>query len=294
MQIVDPIPICGKVDMLGIGKGEEYIQVLAESTAKRRALMSEIISEETEEEKAKREAEITLKESIREQVKNMTQVFYCELCDKRYSSVPEWERHLSSYSHNHKKRFKDMRERTKHLNASGDGAGTHEKAMTREERELQRRKEAEEKELKRMLKLAEKHSSASQNKPSSGSSSTVADANSNANTDNSLGRDSNKQGVDIQTFETQGKAGWMSSGTMVSVQQKPSFGEPPGAPVVPMKSSGKESSIPAATHQTSPEGGRKPLTSTKLSFGLSSSSSSITGPKKLQPSKKFKLVFGKK
>jgi hypothetical protein len=43
-------------------------------------------------------------------VAEMTKNFYCELCDKQYTRIAEYETHLSSYDHNHKKRFKDMRD----------------------------------------------------------------------------------------------------------------------------------------------------------------------------------------
>ncbi|KAF8428522.1 c2h2 finger domain-containing protein [Tirmania nivea] len=35
--------------------------------------------------------------------------FYCELCSKGYSRVNEYDAHLSSYDHSHKKRLADMK-----------------------------------------------------------------------------------------------------------------------------------------------------------------------------------------
>jgi len=40
---------------------------------------------------------------IKEEVKQMTSVFKCELCNKQYKTVKEHEQHLSSYDHHHKK-----------------------------------------------------------------------------------------------------------------------------------------------------------------------------------------------
>ncbi|KAJ4976795.1 hypothetical protein NE237_001901 [Protea cynaroides] len=37
-------------------------------------------------------------------------VFYCDLCNKQYKLAMEFEAHLSSYDHNHRKRFKEMKE----------------------------------------------------------------------------------------------------------------------------------------------------------------------------------------
>lgn len=36
--------------------------------------------------------------------------FYCELCQKGYARLPEWEAHEASYDHQHKKRLKEMKQ----------------------------------------------------------------------------------------------------------------------------------------------------------------------------------------
>jgi len=40
---------------------------------------------------------------IQSEVKEIHRVFYCELCNKQYKLATEFEVHLSSYDHNHKK-----------------------------------------------------------------------------------------------------------------------------------------------------------------------------------------------
>lgn len=40
---------------------------------------------------------------IQTEVKEIRKVFYCELCDKQYKLAVEFEGHLSSYDHNHRK-----------------------------------------------------------------------------------------------------------------------------------------------------------------------------------------------
>jgi hypothetical protein len=40
---------------------------------------------------------------IQNEVKEIHRVFYCELCNKQYKLATEFETHLSSYDHNHKK-----------------------------------------------------------------------------------------------------------------------------------------------------------------------------------------------
>jgi len=42
-------------------------------------------------------------QKIQSDVKEIRKVFYCELCSKQYRTVMEFEGHLSSYDHNHKK-----------------------------------------------------------------------------------------------------------------------------------------------------------------------------------------------
>ncbi|XWS64402.1 hypothetical protein CRYUN_Cryun05aG0001500 [Craigia yunnanensis] len=49
-------------------------------------------------------------QKIKTEVKEIHSVFYCELCNKQYKWAMEFEVYLSSYDHNHRKRFKEMRE----------------------------------------------------------------------------------------------------------------------------------------------------------------------------------------
>ncbi|ODQ52541.1 hypothetical protein SAICODRAFT_71726 [Saitoella complicata NRRL Y-17804] len=44
-----------------------------------------------------------------EAAKAAAKAFYCELCDKGYSRISEYEAHLSSYDHGHRARFREMR-----------------------------------------------------------------------------------------------------------------------------------------------------------------------------------------
>lgn len=42
-------------------------------------------------------------QKIQTEVKEIRKVFYCELCNKQYKLAVEFEAHLSSYDHNHRK-----------------------------------------------------------------------------------------------------------------------------------------------------------------------------------------------
>lgn len=42
-------------------------------------------------------------QKIQSEVKEIHKVFYCDLCNKQYKLAMEFEAHLSSYDHNHRK-----------------------------------------------------------------------------------------------------------------------------------------------------------------------------------------------
>lgn len=71
-------------------------------------------------------------QKIQTEVKEIRKVFYCELCNKQYKLAMEFEVHLSSYDHNHRKRFKEMREM--HGTSSRDDRQKRE--QQRQEREM--------------------------------------------------------------------------------------------------------------------------------------------------------------
>ena len=52
----------------------------------------------------RREARVAQEEAIDVAKKDTVSVFYCAVCDKQYAKVTEYENHLSSYDHHHKKR----------------------------------------------------------------------------------------------------------------------------------------------------------------------------------------------
>ena len=87
--------------MLGVGKAEQDTEMLDETAARRRLLESEL--EETEELRLRREAKAAKEESIRRDVTDILRPFFCEICQKQYKMASEFEAHLSSYDHHHKK-----------------------------------------------------------------------------------------------------------------------------------------------------------------------------------------------
>ncbi|KAI8613739.1 hypothetical protein BC830DRAFT_1130853 [Chytriomyces sp. MP71] len=144
---VDPVPFVPKADHIGVGKDEELNRNHVDSTKTRRALESEVMLNETAEQRHARESRVESVERIKEEIKAVTRAFYCELCDKQYSKISEYEAHLSSYDHNHKKRFKEMQEMSKRGSLPGQSSsskkrGREDKEREREERDLKRLQEA--------------------------------------------------------------------------------------------------------------------------------------------------------
>ncbi|KAJ3200454.1 G patch domain-containing protein 8 [Dinochytrium kinnereticum] len=140
---VDPIPISHKTDTWGVGKDTQMNEAHAESTGKRKTLESEVIAVETEEMRLKREMKVIREESIKEEIKSVTAAFYCSICDKQYAKVSEYETHLSSYDHHHRKRFKEMQDLQKsNPTQTKKRKEREEKERAQEEKELRRLQEA--------------------------------------------------------------------------------------------------------------------------------------------------------
>ncbi|KAI9280458.1 G-patch domain-containing protein [Sporodiniella umbellata] len=137
---VDPVRVEMKDETLGLGKAYEYEETHTSSTAKRKALDSEKQLEETEVQKVEREHRVEKKQAIRKELEQVKRVFYCELCDKQYSNILEYDQHLQSYDHHHKKRFKDMKEATRNSAIN----------QSEKEKRLAKEKKREEREAKRM------------------------------------------------------------------------------------------------------------------------------------------------
>jgi len=108
--IVDPVRINQNFGVLGLGKlaqDDEW----TDGEGKRKALDSEL--ELTEEQMKKREEKAEKEKAIKTAVTEINKVFHCDLCNKQYRMITEYEQHLGSYDHNHKKRFQEMRQMMK-------------------------------------------------------------------------------------------------------------------------------------------------------------------------------------
>eukprot|EP00198_Chlamydomonas_reinhardtii_P004025 XP_001693361.1 hypothetical protein CHLREDRAFT_147577 [Chlamydomonas reinhardtii] len=108
--IVEPIRAGVEAGVrLGLGKQEEDDTHTAEATANRKRLEIEVAAQEDEEAARKREATAEVLQKRAEDVKEMLQTFYCEVCDKQYTTARQLEEHLSSYDHHHRKRLAEAK-----------------------------------------------------------------------------------------------------------------------------------------------------------------------------------------
>ncbi|XP_014494772.1 G patch domain-containing protein 8 [Vigna radiata var. radiata] len=128
--ITEPIKSGIRDPRLGVGKQEEDDFFTAEENIQRKKLDVEL--EETEEHVKKREVLAEREQKIQTEVKEIRKVFYCDLCNKQYKLAMEFEAHLSSYDHNHRKRFKQMKE----MHGGGSRDDRQKREQQRQEREM--------------------------------------------------------------------------------------------------------------------------------------------------------------
>ncbi|TFY59504.1 hypothetical protein EVJ58_g5735 [Rhodofomes roseus] len=141
---VDPVPFYVKNDLTGLGKTTEDVRMIETTVAQRRELDSERQTKETEEQRRAREDSVAKREAVKSEIFNSLKAFYCELCDKQFQNVAQYDEHTNSYAHHHKARFRDMQL------AARASRNTQEEVDKRKEKERKR----EEKELRKLAKAA--------------------------------------------------------------------------------------------------------------------------------------------
>ncbi|KAH7104494.1 hypothetical protein BKA62DRAFT_692432 [Auriculariales sp. MPI-PUGE-AT-0066] len=141
---VDPVPFVLKSDSTGIGKAAMDARVIEATVAQRRDLDSERQAKESEEQLQARRNAAVQKQVVQTGIAQVLRPFYCDVCDKQYQTVSQYDEHCNSYAHAHKKRFRDMQAAERAKNASSA------EAEARKEKERKR----EQKELRKMAKAA--------------------------------------------------------------------------------------------------------------------------------------------
>ncbi|KAH8100557.1 G-patch-domain Zn-finger DNA-binding protein [Cristinia sonorae] len=141
---VEPIPFYIKNDLAGLGKHNQDMRWIESTVAQRRELDSEKQIKETEEQRKARESMIAKRVAVQSEVSAVLRPFYCELCDKQFQNVAQYDEHTNSYAHHHKARFRDLQ--------------ASQRATANFKEELDKRKEKErkreEKELRKLAKAA--------------------------------------------------------------------------------------------------------------------------------------------
>jgi len=132
---VDPIRLTSTLGKLGVGKLEEDERYT--SNIKRKELETE--REQDTDSSRLREAKVVKERQITEEIKEATKSFYCKLCNKQYNKAMEYETHLVSYDHHHKKRFQDMKQMSK---LQGVAYSQKKKEEQKEQQEINKRIQA--------------------------------------------------------------------------------------------------------------------------------------------------------
>lgn len=238
---------------MGVGKAQELNTNHIESTSKRKALDSEKQLEESDIQRIEREYRAEKKLAIEKELQQVKRVFYCELCDKQYKKISEYDQHLQSYDHHHKKRFKDMKETTRNSTIN----------QSEREKKLARERKREEKELKRMQEAMQKKMGGTDQQPKKpilAVSSTVTGSGGGwANTETS-----NSGGGWTNTGTRSSGGGWVNNGCTPSADIPPSTTQVPQVHQAP-----QVLQVPQVSQvQQAPQ---VPSAPKKLAFGLKKS-----------------------
>ncbi|KAH9853196.1 hypothetical protein C2E23DRAFT_823624 [Lenzites betulinus] len=141
---VDPIPFYVKNDLTGLGKSTQDVRMIETTVSQRRELDSERQIKETEEQRKQREEAVARRAAVQSELSTVLRPFYCEVCEKQFQNVAQYDEHTNSYAHHHKVRFRDMQA------SQRASRNTKEEIDKRKEKERKR----EEKELRKIAKAA--------------------------------------------------------------------------------------------------------------------------------------------
>ncbi|THH21567.1 hypothetical protein EW146_g40 [Bondarzewia mesenterica] len=159
---VEPIPFYVKRDLTGLGKTNQDVRMIETTVSQRRELDSERQQKETEEQRLIREVcarlnshilfvltsiyknSVARRAAVQSEISETLRAFYCNVCEKQFQNVAQYDEHTNSYAHHHKVRFRDMQM------AQRQKQNTEEELNKRKEKERKR----EEKELRKIAAAA--------------------------------------------------------------------------------------------------------------------------------------------
>ncbi|SCV69400.1 BQ2448_2420 [Microbotryum intermedium] len=137
-----PIDPSSTENLLGIGKAALDTRMLEASStlsSRPRELESQRIAKETPDQREARLAKAKFEEKVKNEVAETLRKFNCDICNKSYTTVGQYDEHTNSYDHHHRARAvatKQMQlERAK---ANGEADKRREKERKREEKEMRK------------------------------------------------------------------------------------------------------------------------------------------------------------
>lgn len=139
----EPIPFAIKNERLGLGKASLDTAMIDATVSQRRDLESERQIRETEEQRQVRQDTVAKQAAIKSEITDVLRPFYCQLCDKQYVNVGQYDEHCNSYAHHHKAREKDLNASLKGRQQENAISTRLEKERKREERELRKQAKAQ-------------------------------------------------------------------------------------------------------------------------------------------------------
>ncbi|KAA1101456.1 hypothetical protein PGT21_020552 [Puccinia graminis f. sp. tritici] len=132
----EPIPTPAQTPLLGLGKATQDAYMLSNSISKPKELESMVIARETEEAKVKREEKVKEIQTRVVEREDRLKTFHCQVCDKGYTTISQFEEHERSYAHHHARRALEAKEARKSMGSSAEAK--LEKERKREAKELER------------------------------------------------------------------------------------------------------------------------------------------------------------
>ncbi|KAI9608155.1 hypothetical protein H4Q26_005611 [Puccinia striiformis f. sp. tritici PST-130] len=134
----DPIPTPAQTPLLGLGKATQDAYMLSSAISKPKELESIVIARETEEAKVKREEKVKEVQNRVVEREDRLKTFHCQVCDKGYTTITQFEEHERSYAHHHARRALEAKGARKAIGGSAAVEVKLEKERKREAKELER------------------------------------------------------------------------------------------------------------------------------------------------------------
>ncbi|SGZ24880.1 BQ5605_C023g09751 [Microbotryum silenes-dioicae] len=137
-----PIDPTSTGNLLGIGKAALDARMLEASSnlsSRPRELESQRIAKETPDQREARLAKAKFEEKVKNEVAETLRKFNCDICNKFYTTVGQYDEHTNSYDHHHRARAVATKQmQLDRAKANGEADKRREKERKREEKEMRK------------------------------------------------------------------------------------------------------------------------------------------------------------